>query len=171
MAIALVGVIGTLLGTVLGWLLNRQSIKTQREHEDRTRFHELRLSLYSQMLLASDTVTQTAWQWKFAGANDTGDGGLDWAAVDSDERSRVESALETVRRLASEIELATSDQLVQDTANVLAIQAEVIRQQFVHYPVTVALEADSLLSTRQQFHEQARRELGLPELEPTADLC
>ena len=52
----IIAVSGTLLGTALGGYIAFRTNQAQRKHEDRTRFHSVRLDAYAQFMAATSTL-------------------------------------------------------------------------------------------------------------------
>ncbi len=63
-ALAVLAIVGTLAGTFLGsWLQSRQ-VREQRVHEDRTRFHTVRLETYSTLLAVLRKFSVFIYRWR-----------------------------------------------------------------------------------------------------------
>src|SRR5437660_10505897 len=56
---AIAGIVGTLLGTIVGAVITWQVQRRQFEHEDETRFHDRRLTVYAEFNDACDKVSST----------------------------------------------------------------------------------------------------------------
>jgi len=57
--VAVAGIVGTLLGTIIGAIITWQIQRWQFEHEDETRFHDRRLTVYAEFNDACDKVSST----------------------------------------------------------------------------------------------------------------
>ena len=110
-ALTILAIVGTLAGTVLGsWLQSRQ-LKDQRAHEDRTRFHNVRLEAYTTFLAVLRRFTVLIYRWRHRSA----------APLTSDERVFISGlqdelwvTVERVALLASTNVSKTAEQMYSD---------------------------------------------------------
>ncbi len=136
--VAIAGIVGTLVGTVVGALVGAlvtwKVQQRQFAHEDRTRFHDIRLAVYAEFNDACDKVTAAA----HAGAQAPHD------------LARVARSYETLRLVASERVWAPARE----------VQATITKLASAPASDFAALERE-LTSQQRELSYAIRRELGV----------